>query len=279
MWKASFEVGPSSGFVLRSERIVVESPELKGIWLRRPKGFRIDPAVIDREVREFCVQEVRDLFLGMVAHCPNVMNPLGAETSANRKPHQLFCAQQVGLRVPQTLISNDAGEIEAFYERCAGQLVFKTMSGTQFQFTETRRFEREHLSLLGSAAYAPTMFQELVPPRSHLRVTAVRDQLFVVELRTSNPAAALDWRLDGTYCDSLQPRELPAELTTKILALRSMLGLHYAAMDFIERDDGEIFFLESNPGGQFLFAEIHGNVPISTAVARSLITPWDHTSS
>jgi hypothetical protein len=53
--------------------------------------------------------------------------------------------------------------------------------------------------------------------------------------------------------------------------LMRRLGLRYGALDFIVDRDGTAFFLENNPGGQFLFAEIHANLPISAAIADALI--------
>ena len=49
-----------------------------------------------------------------------------------------------------------------------------------------------------------------------------------------------------------------------------MMGLRYAALDFIVDAEGEAWFLTSDPGGEFLSAEIQAGLPISDAVAGAL---------
>jgi hypothetical protein len=49
------------------------------------------------------------------------------------------------------------------------------------------------------------------------------------------------------------------------------MGLRYGAADLILSTAGEYVFLEINAGGQFLFVEIHGEIPISEAIADALI--------
>ena len=49
------------------------------------------------------------------------------------------------------------------------------------------------------------------------------------------------------------------------------LGLRYGAIDMILDQNGEYYFLECNPGGQFLFVEIQTQQPISLALASALM--------
>ena len=81
--------------------------------------------------------------------------------------------------------------------------------------------------------------------------------------------AQLDWRLDRD--PEIRPHRLPDEIERRLIMLRRTLGLRYGAADLILSTSGEYVFLEINPGGQFLFAEIHGGAPISEAVADALI--------
>jgi glutathione synthase/RimK-type ligase-like ATP-grasp enzyme len=49
------------------------------------------------------------------------------------------------------------------------------------------------------------------------------------------------------------------------------MGLYYGAIDLIESNDGESYFLEVNPQGQFLFNEIDTEAPMSDAFADLLV--------
>jgi hypothetical protein len=260
------------GFILRLGRLEISSRELAGAWLRRTPPIEVDPAVRDDEARRFCSDEHIEVLLGLAYQLPNVINAPGADRAANRKPLQLAMAREVGLRVPPTLISNDAQEIREFVATCAQGVVFKILSTTRFQFTETRVFDpRAHPALLGAARYAPTIFQARVAPQEHLRVTVVDDEIFVAAIRTTAPEALWDWRLDRDC--AITEGSLAADDANRVRTLLRRLGLRYGALDLIVDDEGESWFLEVNPGGQFLFAEIHAGLPISDALARSLLRP------
>ncbi|RIL04479.1 MAG: hypothetical protein DCC75_12590 [Proteobacteria bacterium] len=62
------------------------------------------------------------------------------------------------------------------------------------------------------------------------------------------------------------------EVTTQYLTklLRSM-GLVYGAIDLKLTSGGEIYFLEVNPQGQYLFMEVGADLPISEAIAEHLV--------
>jgi hypothetical protein len=49
------------------------------------------------------------------------------------------------------------------------------------------------------------------------------------------------------------------------------LGLVFATADFRRRDDGQIFFLELNPAGQWGFVEARTKEKITSALAGRLL--------
>ncbi len=51
------------------------------------------------------------------------------------------------------------------------------------------------------------------------------------------------------------------------------LGLRFGALDFLVTPDGEWYFLEINPNGQWAWIEQETGLPISDAIADALLTP------
>jgi hypothetical protein len=247
---------------------IVNDEEIRGVWLRRFHAHDISPAIADEAVAAFAYREARELFLGWTASVPNVINPRSEEWRAELKPFQLFAAQEVGLTIPRTLVSNDPAEIRAFVASLGGEAIFKVLSATPFQFTATTIVEPRHLEMLDSVSLAPTIFQERIHADRHLRVTVVDDRIFTAAIEPVSDEAMLDWRLDRD--PRMEPFELPASVAAQILALRRRLGLRFGAIDMILDRDGEYVFLEINPGGQWLFVEIHTGLPISEAIADAL---------
>ena len=64
--------------------------------------------------------------------------------------------------------------------------------------------------------------------------------------------------------------ELPTALQMRLLALQKSLGLVYGAIDLRRTDEGEYYFLEVNPAGQWMFVEQRTGLPIAQAHADLL---------
>jgi hypothetical protein len=248
---------------------IVNDEEIRGVWMRRFHAHDISPAIADEAVAAFAYREARELFLGWTASVRNVINPRSEEWRAELKPFQLFAAQEVGLRIPRTLVSNDPAEIREFVASLGGEAIFKALSPTPFQFTATTVLELHHLDLLESVTLAPTVFQERIHADRHLRITIVDDRVFTAAIEPVREEGKLDWRLDRD--PRMERFELPRSIEERVLALRRHLGLRFGAIDMILSTNGEYVFLEINPGGQWLFVEIHAGLPISEAIAEALI--------
>ena len=179
------------------------------------------------------------------------------------------CALEVGLDVPETCIATEPDVIRSFVECLGDEAVYKCLTTTTFQFTETRRIGATEWSYLHHAAVAPTIFQKRIEADHHLRITVVDDAIFAAKLISTHPAGRDDWRLDQTR--TLERTQIEPKLQARILALMRKLGLRFGALDFIVDGSGTAFFLEINPSGQFLFVEIHTELPISAALANALL--------
>lgn len=53
-------------------------------------------------------------------------------------------------------------------------------------------------------------------------------------------------------------------------ALLDRVGLRFAALDFVVAPDGEWWFLECNPNGQWAWIEDNTEMPITRALAEAL---------
>ena len=257
-------------------RVLVESTErtldlsaVTGVWWRRPRRHFISEEIVDERVKQFCLDESRALFEGWIyALGDRVINPLHAEMAANQKPLQIYAAQRVGLQVPHTLFSNCPARVQDFAQRLNQPVVFKTFTTLNWHMCETREMMRQMYKELPSLQHAPAIFQEKIDKKADIRVTIVDTNVFSVLVHTDHPGAQLDWRLD--VAATVSPFELPFDQRERLLALMSTLGLRYGAIDLALDRDGNYVFFEVNPGGQYLWIEIHAGQPISAALAAAL---------
>lgn len=264
------------GWTLTSEEWLIDSARVSGLWHRRPAPPVAAPGIIDLATRRFARQES-----GLAIDCLSiergyrVVNPIDRHFLANHKPYQLQLAQSCGLNVPAYDITNDPRRVTALLDEHGDDaFVFKTLGPTVHVIAETRYLNREHLAAGDTMRLAPVIFQRAIRRRCEYRVVFVGERIFVHELVIHNEKVALlpDWRLDLTV-ESVEA-SMPEAILDKIRALMKRLGLYYGAIDFIEDEAGEFWFLEVNPQGQFLFNEIDAATPICAAMADLLTTPF-----
>lgn len=247
---------------------VIKSSQIKGVWLRRLKPFIISEDIIDKTVQSFVYNECRDFFIGWLNTFDNIINSHHNEFMALRKLSQLYIAQSIGIKIPETLISNNPEEIKNFYLNRKGEIIFKVLTSTAFQFAGAQLLLEDYLKNINAATISPCIFQERIKVKKNLRITIVDNNIFAASIEVKKEHAKIDWRLESAPV--IKPYELPNEVCDNLLKLQNKLGLRYGAIDMILNENNEYVFLENNPAGQFLFIEIHAGLPISREIANSL---------
>jgi glutathione synthase/RimK-type ligase-like ATP-grasp enzyme len=239
-------------------------------WWRRVRPFVVDAAIRRPMDIAFVQSEVSQAVNGMLdaLRCPWV-NPREADSSAHHKPYQWAVAQQVGLRIPRTLVTSNPAEARRFIEEIGvGKVVFKAFLASVEDWRETRLVEADDLDRLELVRYAPVIFQEYIRGVD-LRITVVGESIFTAEIDARETRYPVDMRMVVGEA-KVQPVTLPARLSKRLLALQKRLQLVYGAIDMRRTPEGEYYFLEVNPAGQWLFAEQRTGLPITKAMADLL---------
>lgn len=247
--------------------------DVQAVWWRRPLPFVLHDDLRGETRRVFAWREAREAFAGMWQSLDVrwVNHPVRDEV-ATHKPWQLTLAERLGLRVPRTCITSDPARARAFVAAIRpGRAVFKSLQATPADWRETRLVRSQHMRRLDVVRYAPVIFQEYVEAGVDVRVTAVGRRLFATAIHVSATDYPADFRV-GYDRARVEPIRLPVKLAARLRRLLSALGLAYAAIDLRRDTDGEYYFLEVNPSGQWLFIEERTGQPITDAVARLLAT-------
>ncbi len=262
---------------LRSGGETIESGDIKSVWYRRPDRCLVDAALTDTERRiaeEESEETLRGLYRGVDALW---VNRLDRNRYAGSKVVQLRKARELGLRVPETLITNDPQRLVEFYHERGGDIVVK-MQKTAFWAPEsglglyTSKVDLEKLDQAALLRGCPCVFQENIKKAIELRVTVIGRRVFTAALRSQEVAAA---HVDVRRATMTVPHEassLPPEIEKKVLRLMGALGLQYGAIDMIVTPEGEHVFLELNPNGQFGWIEERTGLPLYDAMADLLIS-------
>lgn len=249
----------------RRDGTVANLVETRAVWCRRNFTPNFDPALRDLCDREFVRRQWTELLWGTVCGLgvPLVNDPYRQQGST--KPLQLALARRLGLRVPETLISNDANTVRTFVDSHHGHVIHKTLSPAMDQILFTKRWDAGDATALASLDLAPAIFQEQIGGDREVRVTIIGERLFAAEFEVGGQ---VDGRTDADL--PFQPHVLPRDVQDRLIELMAALGLRYATVDLRIDAAGEYVFLELNPQGQFLYVEIKTGMPISAAMADLL---------
>ena len=263
-------MGENPSYQVETAKGIVDFRNSRVAWWRRVRGFEIDPSVVAPSMRAFAESETAQAVGGMLNSLPCIwVNPRAADDAAHHKPYQWTVAQEVGLKIPRTLVTSDPQAARRFIDKVGvGRTVFKAFLATMSAWRETRLVEHDDLERLELVRYAPVIFQEYIEGVD-LRITIVGNSVFAAEIDAQKTSYPVDMRM--VVGESvLRPVKLPREIQQGLLKLQRRLGLSYGAIDMRRTKNGEYIFFEVNPAGQWLFVEQLVGLPISQAVADML---------
>lgn len=244
------------------DRIALSS--VRSVYWRWYQGTPVSRELDDPFLREMARRETESCIgsmFRMMDHCLWV-NPPDAIDMHAYKGYQLQLMQRQNIRIPQTLVTNDAEELRAFYERLNGRVIFKPVRGGAH--TERLSEDDFHPRRLRELAQAPVQFQEMIEGVD-IRVYLVGGELFAAEIRSRT----LDFRADPQA--EIVRIDLPDTVAADCITLAATLGLVMSGIDIRRTPEGEYVFLEGNPAPMFIHFERCTGYPISDRLVEMLI--------
>ena len=194
-----------------------------------------------------------------------VINRPRAMATNISKPYQSQLIQAGGFLIPETLVTNDPGQVREFHSRHR-KVIYKSVSAVRsiVQTLNESDFER-----MEQIRWCPTQFQAFIEG-TNVRVHVVDEHIFA----TAVESEATDYRYarQQTGKDAeLREVELSDELSERCVGLTKALGLVFSGIDLKVTPSDEVFCLEVNPSPAFSYYESHTAQPISAAVAYALM--------
>jgi glutathione synthase/RimK-type ligase-like ATP-grasp enzyme len=242
--------------------------DVTAVWYRRAIHPNPTNNALSHHERQFVAGELRHLVTALVLNINAVwVNPIDKVSIAEHKLYQLDIARSVGLKVPRTLVSQDAQRLRNFASgNKTGTICKPIFHGLFFdgksRFSAyTRRIQPEDMDEQTARA-CPVLLQEEIPRDADIRATIIGSQCFVAEIKSDK--RIIDWRdpkSDVRYAIS----SLGEEICEKCRLVLDRLGLLYGAFDFIRTPDGELVFLEVNPTGEWAWLEDELGFPMREA--------------
>lgn len=246
---------------------------INSVWFRRLIRPEINQRIA-KEYNNFCYDETRAFLEGLFFSIKaKWINPVHNVLIAERKALQLTIARDLGLLIPDTIISNDADELRSFTESHE-RIICKPIHSGLIKTTDetysihTTEVHKHSFYNNKSLDLCPTLVQHLIEKKADLRLTIVGDSAFPVEITTPG-IQALDWRKHHRHL-SHKLVDIDNDTLSKCKMMLKKLGLIYGAFDFGITTDNELVFFEINPTGEWVWLESTLNLDISSAIIDNL---------
>lgn len=195
---------------------------------------------------------------------------------AEDKPTQLKIAHDIGFKVPETTISNNLDSVQTL--RNSHALVVKPLKQALLNDEENERiiFTSNIDSLTekdrASISMSPVIFQQHIRKFCDIRVTVVGNQVFAVAIHSQDyEETTIDWRRGSNPNLIHEVFELPIDIRRKCIQIVKVQRLRFGAIDLIQDLDGDFWFLECNPNGQWAWIENRTGLRIAAAIADELL--------
>lgn len=223
-------------------------------WIRRfaPAGWD-DGATLGGHTA--AVLAARLGLLGALLRDPAVawLAPVDRLVAAENKIVQYRAAAEQGIDVPATAVGPDPAVLaralgEPFVAKPLGPGSYADADGAQ-RVVYARAVSAADLAGADMLA-APFLAQALVRACVHLRVVTVDGQAWVAAVDAAG--LPVDWRADEAAHRAFEAAG-DAEAAAGAARLAAALGVGFTSQDWIRDEDGRLWFVDLNPGGQWLF--------------------------
>lgn len=200
------------------------------------------------------------------------MNHPSRTYEAEHKAIQLRVAANLGFQVPTTVVSNSPSTLEAVANG-DGMVAVKGLDTVLIRDGRDEAFGYTNLlppaEILGyDLRSAPAIFQQALTNKLDLRVTVVGDVAWCAAVTVNGKSIAGDWRLAKTSAEFTE-FQLPEPIARRCISLTQRLGLTFGAID-LALSDGDYYFLEINPTGEWAWLQAGLGFPIADHIAKTL---------
>lgn len=211
---------------------------------------------------------------------PNVIILGRRETGTLNKLDTLDLALSVGIKVPKYIVCNDKKSAIDFYNSCNGNIISKAIHENPLFYDDCDRaficyVEKVTFRDLEQKGdnFMTTLLQEAISKNVELRIFFLVDRFYPMAIFSQlDNQTSVDFRVyNEEKPNRTIPFSIPTKLEKKLLKLMKLLNLETASLDVILGNDGEYYFLEANPVGQFGMTSYPCNYNLEKEIAQYLI--------
>ncbi|MEU6014381.1 ATP-grasp ribosomal peptide maturase [Streptomyces sp. NPDC047515] len=252
----------------------VRLENVRAVYYRRP-GRPVIADTVTEPYATWARNQADAAMLNLLSALPvRWINNPHSDRIAVHKPQQLVAATRAGLRVPDSIITNDPDAARAFAARLNAPLICKPVLGGRLNtgtgrelMVATHRIDAAEFddSLRLTAHYV----QEAIPKQYEVRLVGLDGNMFAGTLVGTSEKARTDWRTDYESIE-YGTTTVPERVATAVRRFMASYGIVFGSFDLAVTPEDEWVFFENNPAGTWSWVENRTGSPIAAAHADYL---------
>ncbi|MBD2777891.1 MvdC/MvdD family ATP grasp protein [Iningainema tapete] len=257
-WQPNTQVG---SIKLSSRQL--EFQDIHSVFWRSFAGVGV-PHLEDSHQLQIAFNDSMSTVRTLMKACPcRWVNSWEAYQFHKEKPLQLHACQRIGVKIPETLITNDPEQVIRF-AKSHERVIFKPVyGGAHTQILTESHLDPHRLNL--ALSLSPVTIQEYIGG-TNIRSYVIGNSVYSAEICSN----FLDFREDLNA--KLIPHELPKQIQQQCRDITQALYLEWTAIDWRLTPWGEYVFLEANPSPMFLHFEQQTGFPITEKLVQLLMS-------
>lgn len=275
--------------VINSSGLKIDSKYIYSVWFRKDCTFRIESNV--EEIKDLTQKNETLLHLKSeysrgkrtFFSCLSQKKNLGSRiVSQPSKIDMLLNAKEVGIDIPDTIITNKKKHLEMFlleHDRVITKPIGEIATfSRKIQNKET--YGTLYTELIDSDSlpeiphnFFPSLFQEALDKEIEIRTFYLNGKCYSMAIFSQlDKQTNIDFRMYNKEKNNrCVPYKLSDLIEKKIYNLMALLDLKTGSVDLIKTKDGRTVFLEVNPWGQYGMTSHPCNYFLDEQLAKYLI--------
>lgn len=262
--------------------------DINVVWYRRWGNMGGFSLIKDKDLdHEFCVSinnhlthentKLSHAFFSLFSHSFWLSKP--AFYFPDDKFLYLKTAKLVGINIPETYLLNSTLKLKEIL-MSGKKLITKSMSNAhkimyenQTYIPYTEEITLEELNNL-DAKFMVSLFQEKIEKHYEIRTFFLKDSFYSMAIfsQTDNQTKVDFRKYNFSKPNRTVPYRLPKELRVKLKKLMKKLDMNTGSIDMLKSKQGEYYFLEINPIGQYGMTSVPCNYYLDKKIAEFLIS-------
>lgn len=287
--ESSIHINNENGKSLYIKREKISN--INSIYFRRPysgyKDFYVEyenkvdenlAKYINDKIKKFSMVLKKSIIGDLLVNTKNILG--GYEKTNLNKLLVLEKAVDSGLNIPKTIITSSYYEITQFYNACNKKIICKSIEEVLYyksnysnKIYSTKTNLIDNISKIKKYNISLSLFQEYIEKEYEIRIFFLNKQFYSCAIFSQqNPKTKVDFRnYDENNPNKMVPYILEDSIKNKIINLMESLDLNLGSIDLLKALDGNYYFLEINPVGQYDFVSKRCGYYLDYKIAKYLI--------